>query len=167
MMYQIKINQSEKEFKLSTQEGNILINDLPFHWDIKRIDANSFQIIHNHKTFTAHLVDIDQESKTFKLQLNGKIIELSLKDKMDLLLEEMGIDALDQNQLNDIKAPMPGLIIEVMVKVGDEVKKGDQLLILEAMKMENVIKSPGDGVISAIKANKGDSVEKNQLIIQF
>ena len=167
MMYKIKINQSEKVLKLSTQGGNIFINELPFHWDIKRIDDNSFHIIQNHKTYTAHLVEIDQESKTFKLQLNGKIIDLNLQDKMDLLLEDMGIEALDQNQLNDIKAPMPGLIIEVMVKVGDQVKKGDPLLILEAMKMENVIKSPGDGVISAIKANKGESVEKNHLIIQF
>lgn len=166
-MYQIKFSQSEKEYQLSTKNGDIFIDEAKVDWDIRPIDTESFQIIHNNQTFTAHIVEVDYDSKTFKLQLNGKIIELELKDKMDLLLEKMGISALDQNLVNDIKAPMPGLIIEIMVSAGDEVKKGDPLLILEAMKMENVIKASGDGTISEIKVNKGDSVEKNQLIIQF
>lgn len=166
-MYEIKFSQSEKEYMLSTKDGNIFIDDNKVNWDISKTDEQSFHIIYNNQTFNAHLVEIDYESKTFKLQLNGKIIELELKDKMDLLLEEMGISDLDQNQMNDVKAPMPGLIIDIMVAPGDEVKKGDPLLILEAMKMENVIKAAGDGKIAAIKAGKGDSVEKNQLIIQF
>lgn len=166
-MYQIKLSQSEEEYLLSTKDEHIFINDNKVEWDIKAIDKESFHIIYHNQTFTAHLVEIDYESKLFKLQMNGKIIELELKDKMDLLLEEMGISALDQNLVNDVKAPMPGLIIDIMVTAGDEVKKGDPLLILEAMKMENVIKATGDGTISDIKANKGDSVEKNQMIIQF
>jgi biotin carboxyl carrier protein len=166
-MYEIKFNQSEREYKLSSKEGDIFIDDKKVDWDISRTDNQSFHIIFDNQTFSAHVVEIDYENKNFKLQLNGKIIELELKDKMDLLLEEMGISDLDQNQMNDLKAPMPGLIIDVMVKAGDEVKKGDPLLILEAMKMENVIKAAGDGKITDIKANKGDSVEKNQLLIQF
>jgi len=166
-MYEIKFSQSEKQYKLSTKDGDIFINDTKVDWDINKIENQSFHIIYQNQTFNAHLVEVDYESKSFKLQLNGKIIELELKDKMDLLLEEMGISDLDQNQMNDLKAPMPGLIIDIMVSPGDEVKKGDPLLILEAMKMENVIKAAGDGQISEIKAKKGDSVEKNQLIIQF
>ncbi|WKK81964.1 acetyl-CoA carboxylase biotin carboxyl carrier protein subunit [Marivirga arenosa] len=166
-MYEIKFNQSEKEYKLSTKEGDIFIEDEKVNWDISKTDHQSFHIIYKNKTFTAHVDEIDYDNKTFKLQLNGKVVELELKDKMDLLLEEMGISDMDSNQVNDVKAPMPGLIIDIMVAPGDEVKKGDPLLILEAMKMENVIKAEGDGTISEIKANKGDSVEKNQLIIQF
>jgi biotin carboxyl carrier protein len=166
-MYEIKFSQSEKEYQLSAKDGNIFIDDAKVDWDISKIDNQSFHIIYQNKSFTAHLVELDYDNKTFKIQLNGKIIELELKDKMDLLLEEMGISALDQNKINDVKAPMPGLIVDIMVSPGDEVKKGDPLLILEAMKMENVIKAAGAGTISEIKANKGDSVEKNQLIIQF
>jgi biotin carboxyl carrier protein len=57
--------------------------------------------------------------------------------------------------------------LEVSVEVGQAVVKGDTLLILEAMKMENVIKSPTDGVIKSVSVNKGDTVEKNQLILNF
>jgi biotin carboxyl carrier protein len=83
------------------------------------------------------------------------------------LLEKMGISAANAGKVNNIKAPMPGLIITLKVAVGDTVKAGDQLLILEAMKMENILKSPGDGVVKKIKVKKGDSVEKNQVLIEF
>ena len=62
---------------------------------------------------------------------------------------------------------MPGLILDLKVKPGDEVKKGDIVLILEAMKMENIIKSPGDGLVKSVKVKLKDSVEKNQILIQF
>jgi biotin carboxyl carrier protein len=70
-------------------------------------------------------------------------------------------------KVNSIKAPMPGLIIDLKVKDGDAVKTGDALLILEAMKMENIIKSPGEGIVKTVKVKKGDSVEKNQVLIEF
>ena len=69
--------------------------------------------------------------------------------------------------VNDIKAPMPGLILEVNVKEGDEVKEGDYLLVLEAMKMENALTAPRDAVIKSISVEKGQTVEKNQLLIEM
>jgi len=69
--------------------------------------------------------------------------------------------------LKEIKAPMPGLILDLKVAPGDQVQKGDVLLILEAMKMENSIKSPGDGVVKEVKVSLKQSVEKNQVLIQF
>ena len=86
---------------------------------------------------------------------------------MDVLLEQMGIDMAAANVVNDLKAPMPGLVLEIPVSVGQEIKKGDQLIILEAMKMENVLKAVGDGVVKSIEVGKGDSVEKNQVLIKF
>ena len=62
---------------------------------------------------------------------------------------------------------MPGLIIEIIAKEGQEIKEGDQLFILSAMKMENIILAPGDGVIKEIKAKTNDAVEKGQLIIEM
>jgi biotin carboxyl carrier protein len=79
----------------------------------------------------------------------------------------MGMDKLQGNAMNELKAPMPGMVLKIMVNAGDEVKKGDSLLVLEAMKMENNIKALGDGVVTAIPIKAGDKVEKNQVLIKF
>jgi biotin carboxyl carrier protein len=83
------------------------------------------------------------------------------------LLHSLGLDSLASKKVNDIKAPMPGMVLNILVTEGQEVKKGDGLIVLEAMKMENILKSPTDGVIKKIAITKGVAVEKNQLLIQF
>ena len=77
------------------------------------------------------------------------------------------MDNLAAAKVNEIKAPMPGLVLDIRVAEGDEVKKGDSILVLEAMKMENIIKSPTDGIIKKINVKKGIAVEKNQVLIHF
>jgi biotin carboxyl carrier protein len=86
---------------------------------------------------------------------------------MDLLLAKLGIEHSAESAVKDVKAPMPGLIIDIALEAGQEVKKGDTLLILEAMKMENVIKCPADGIVSKVHIKKGESVEKNQILVEF
>jgi len=66
-----------------------------------------------------------------------------------------------------ITAPMPGTILDIMVKTGDQVKRGDVLLILEAMKMENEIVSPQDGVIASVNTSKGESVNSGDLLVSI
>jgi biotin carboxyl carrier protein len=90
-----------------------------------------------------------------------------VKDKFDELLEQLGMDASSSGKVSEIKAPMPGLVLDVMVAAGDEIKEDQPLLILEAMKMENVIKSPSDNTVKKVSINKGDSVEKNEILIEF
>ena len=77
------------------------------------------------------------------------------------------MDLDDQEVIEGIDAPMPGAILDVSVKEGDEVKKGDKLIVLEAMKMENVIKSPIDATITAVYVQAGDNVEKNFRLLSF
>lgn len=77
------------------------------------------------------------------------------------------MDNLNSNKVLEMKAPMPGMVLKVLVNAGDEVKKGDNLLILEAMKMENILKSTTDGTVSKVLVKQGDKVEKNQILIQF
>jgi len=99
--------------------------------------------------------------------VNKTIYKIELKDKMDILLEKMGIDMSAVAAVNDLKAPMPGLVLDILVEEGQEIHKGDQLIVLEAMKMENVLKAEGDGIIKSIEVNQGTSVEKNQILINF
>jgi len=105
--------------------------------------------------------------KAITLKINGKKVEVELEDKYDILLKSMGFDFSASNKLTELKAPMPGLVIDVMVKPGEIIQKGDGLIVLEAMKMENIIKASGEGVIKDVKIKKGVTVEKNQVMIGF
>ena len=90
-----------------------------------------------------------------------------ITEPMDELLKSMGLENAMVAKISEVKAPMPGLIYQLPVKVGDAVAKGDVLLVLVAMKMENAIKAQGEGVVKAIHVNLNDSVEKNQVLISF
>ena len=86
---------------------------------------------------------------------------------MDQLIESLGFEVGTSKKVNEIKAPMPGLILEINVKEGQDVKEGDPLLILEAMKMENVITSPREGVVKSLHVKQGETVDKDSLLIAF
>jgi len=136
-------------------------------WDLIEIKNNHYHIVHNNQSINVEVVDIDTENKTISLKVNNKVHEATIKTKMDLLLEKLGMNNQSSKKVNVIKAPMPGLVLSVNVKVGDEIEKGDGVLVLEAMKMENLLKSPGAGIIKSIEIKTGDAVEKNQVLIQL
>jgi biotin carboxyl carrier protein len=124
-------------------------------------------VIKNHKSYTVELLKAHPDEKNFFIKVNGKKFKFAVKDKYDELLKSLGMDNLTTTKVANLKAPMPGLVINIDVEVGQTVQKGDALLILEAMKMENVIKSPTDGIIKNILVKKGDAVEKNQVLLNF
>jgi biotin carboxyl carrier protein len=105
--------------------------------------------------------------KTATLKVNGTKYEVKLEDRFDALLKSLGMDNLSKKKVNQVKAPMPGLVVKIAVEEGAEVKQGDALLVLEAMKMENILKSPTDGVVKKIAVKQGMPVEKNQILIEF
>jgi biotin carboxyl carrier protein len=90
-----------------------------------------------------------------------------MRDRFDDLLKELGMDAAASLKVGDLKAPMPGLVVDIPVKEGDTVSKGDTLVILEAMKMENALKAVADATVKKIAVTKGQAVDKNTLLIQL
>ena len=164
-MYKAIVN--DKELEIAFENATTTIDSKEFEWNMVEIGNESFHVLHKDKSYRAEVLAFNRDEKSLTIRVNGNKYNVQVKDKLDLLLERLGMDKLAANQVNDIKAPMPGLVLDVMVKEGDEVKKGDQVMILEAMKMENVLKSPGEGTVKAIKVAKGDSVEKNQVMILF
>ena len=154
-------------YHLDISSKSVILNKKPFDWDLARIGPTTFHIIKDQKSFSAEILETDFDKKTVIVKINQSRYQVSFKTKLDLLLRDMGLQTEGVSKLNHLRAPMPGLILEVMIKSGDKVKKGDSLLILEAMKMENVIKAPGEAIIKEIKVSKGDGVEKNQVLIQF
>ena len=143
------------------------VDGKPINWDIRSVDERKVHLIKGSQSLEAELISIDFESKSLQIRLGYKTATIQLKDRFDLLLEKMGIASTGTGKLKEIKAPMPGLILDLKVKPGDMVKKGDIILVLEAMKMENIIKSPGEGIVKEVKVSLRQSVEKNQVLIQF
>jgi len=109
----------------------------------------------------------DPMTKAYKLIINNTPVELSLRNKLDQLIDELGLKSEKEEDVSQVVAPMPGLVIEVSVSEGDTVEKDQALLILEAMKMENVIKSKGAGTVKKVHITKQDKVDKAQLLIEF
>nr|WP_293843998.1 acetyl-CoA carboxylase biotin carboxyl carrier protein subunit [uncultured Arsenicibacter sp.] len=165
-MYQATVNGGAPQ-QVAFTGGSPVLNDEPFNWNLVRLSDRTFHILHNDRSFTAEVLGVDTAEKKISLKINQHIHEVALKDRFDMLLEQMGMSSAATSKLNDLKAPMPGLIVSVNVQPGDVVTKGDSVLILEAMKMENNIKSPGEGTIKSIRVAKGDRVEKNQVLIEF
>jgi len=165
-MYRASVNDNES-FEVDFSDKQPSLNGESFPWDFVRLNDRMFHILHQNRSYTAELLALDHTEKTVTLKINQTIHHVRLKDRFDLLLEQMGMNAASQAKINSLKAPMPGLILSIQVQPGDVVTKGDNVLILEAMKMENSIKAPGDGTVKAVRINKGDSVEKNQVLIEF
>ena len=164
-MYKATVNESM--FEIALDDDGLIINDTRLHWNLVKISEVSFHILLDNKSYSVEVVSADRQSKSFCFKINGTKYVVDLKDKFDLLLEKMGMNNSAANKVNRITAPMPGMIIDLKVKEGDHVKAGDPLLILEAMKMENVIKASGDSIVKSLKVKKGESVEKNQVLIEF
>ena len=135
--------------------------------DLIEIKKGVFHIIKDSKSYTAEVLKANPEEKNFVIRVNGNKYTVQLKDKYDDLLKELGIDTASAKKVKEMKAPMPGLVVDVRVKEGDEVKKGDALVVLQAMKMENILKSPAEAMIKKIHIKKDDTVEKNQILISF
>lgn len=161
-MYKVSVNGNES----FSVEGNT-INGQAVLTDIIALEERFFHILSDSKSYNIEVVKADKTSKIITLKVNGNLYEVSAKDKFDLLMDQMGFSAGAAGKIRDLKAPMPGLVIEIRVNAGDTVKKGDPIIVLEAMKMENVLKASGEGIVKSIEVQKSQSVEKGQVLIIF
>ncbi|MCE3226923.1 MAG: acetyl-CoA carboxylase biotin carboxyl carrier protein subunit [Bacteroidetes bacterium] len=169
-MYTITVNGNKAfktDIKLNGSSFEGTLNEKQVKGDIIKIDDYQYHLIYNNTSYNLDVVKLNAEEKTLVIKINSVKYNLQLKDKYDELLHTLGLDNLATKKVSDIKAPMPGMVLNVLVGEGTAVKKGDALIILEAMKMENILKSPADGIVKKVIATKGNAVEKNQVLIQF
>ena len=135
--------------------------------DILPISNEKFHLIHNNKSIEVICEQSDFNKKQYSISINGRNYPVNISNQLDILIKEMGFSLGSSKKANDIKAPMPGIILSVEVNEGQEVNEGDTLLILEAMKMENAIAAPKDGRIKAIHVGANESVDKGALMIEM
>ncbi|MEN8786202.1 MAG: biotin/lipoyl-containing protein [Flavobacteriales bacterium] len=165
-MIKATINQNEFDLEVIS-ESEVVLNSENKTLDVISVSSNKKHAIINNVSYSIETVSFDEEKKLATIKVNNKSYQVSLKDKYDLLLKDLGMSNMTTKVIKEIKAPMPGLVVSIQVEKGQEVKAGDSVLILEAMKMENVLKSPIDGVIKTIKTEKSQTVDKNAVLIEF
>ena len=162
-----KVSVNEKEFIVEESPSSKIINGRPFLSDNIEFKKWKFHILRNKRSYAAEIINANYSEKTLIVKINNNEYQLTIKDRYDELLHEMGFDSARSKKGGDIKAPMPGLVLSVMVNPGQQIKTGDTIVVLEAMKMENVLKAQADGVVKKILVIKGDKVEKNQVMVNF
>ena len=134
--------------------------------DLVRTGPSTFSLVRNGRSHRVLLLKEDKETGTLRLRIGAHTYTVQLQDDRTRLMHTLGLDKA-ATKVKEIKAPMPGMVLNIIVKPGDVFKKNDPILVLEAMKMENMIKAPGDATVSAVHAEKGKAVEKGQLLVSF
>ncbi|HET6243751.1 MAG: acetyl-CoA carboxylase biotin carboxyl carrier protein subunit [Bacteroidetes bacterium] len=167
-MLKIKINDKKEHLVEITPSGTSgIINEDNFTLDLLKVKEGNYHILRNNKSYNVEIISADYQEKCFTIKVNGNKYQLAIKNKYDDLLKSMGMQIAGAGKINEIKAPMPGLVLEILVSPGQEVQKGDPVMVLEAMKMENILKSPADGIVKKVNVEQKQAVEKNQVLINF
>lgn len=112
------------------------------------------------------VVTVERDGAATRVWVGGTPIDIEIRTEADLLLERFGLDAGDAAADREVHAPMPGLVLRVLVEPGDTVEAGQGVVVLEAMKMENELSAPAAGTVVAVHARPGDAVGKNDLLVE-
>jgi biotin carboxyl carrier protein len=155
--YLVKVNEFEFSFSSEQIEAVDLIKKSP----------SAFNLLLHHRSVNVKLLESESTAKTQTIEVEGEIFHIEIKEELDQMLEKMGFGLAANKHIKNIKAPMPGLVLQIVVKAGQEVVEGDKILILEAMKMENSIMIPTAAKIKQIMVKEGQAVEKGQVLVEL
>ena len=165
-MYKVNVD-NKFNFNFEKTQGVWQLDGKDVAFDMIEINPRTFHVLKDNKSYNVEIVNHNIAEKTLQIKVNNTLYSLTVKDKYDALLHELGLDKAMSKKVSNIKAPMPGMVLNILVEEGQDIKKGDALIILEAMKMENILKSPADGKVKKVAVKKGVAVEKGQVLIEF
>lgn len=155
----------EQSYDFAFQNGQLLINDTPVAYTFDHVSEGYYTLLLNGRSFPFVVEEMDD--RRVRLSIAGHRVEVHVKDEKALLLERFGLNEDAGAADRRVHAPMPGLVLNVMVQPGQQVRTGDSLLVLEAMKMENELRAATDGVIKTLHVAPGDAVGKNALLLEL
>lgn len=165
-MLQLKVND-KPGYSVENIDGRMFINGNPANLDIQFQPNGLISILYNNKSYTGTVEKIDRKTKELSIKIDGQTYKIEISEAIDQLLSSMGMDLKAMQKVEPVKAPMPGMVLKVLVEPGQQINKGDGLLILEAMKMENVLKATGPATVKSIKAEPRTAVEKGTILIEL
>ena len=154
----------DRTLDVSLEDGQLTVNGEAVEVSFQSIRKGYVSLIVDGKSVPVSVEPADDG--TYGVTIAGRRTQVRVKDERALLMEEFGLED-DGAAGGEVRAPMPGLVLDVLVEVGDAVETDQGLLVLEAMKMENELKAPATGTVAAIHAASGDAVEKNALLIEI
>jgi len=159
MKYVTTINDKQYEIEVDPQ-GNISVNGEPRHVDFLALDGGLYSVITDKRSLQ---VVIEGDSGHYAIEVEGRMFDGHVLDERAMLLNQKR--GTIGGGSGELKSPMPGLIVGVTVEIGQAVFKGQTVVILESMKMQNELKAPVDGVVQTINIQKGQTVDKGALLM--
>ncbi|MEM7657559.1 MAG: biotin/lipoyl-containing protein [Bacteroidota bacterium] len=156
--FQAKVSD-QWEFELSETSAKAL--------DVLPLPEGLFQVLHEGTSYQVSVLERDPLTKQFTLLVNGNQYTVTLADEYDQLVQRLGLSLKKEQKGGNILAPMPGLVLDILVEEGQTVEEGEALIVLEAMKMENVLKAGASGTVAGIPVAKGENVDKSHLLIEI
>ncbi len=164
--YKIQIHDQEFDITVSPEGEDYVISvgGRDRHVSISDISKTRYHLLIDS---LSREVDLRRDDGGWAVFMDGNQYSASVVDyHLAELKKTAGVSHVS-HMSRELRSPMPGLILNLAVKPGDSVKKGDTLLALEAMKMENLIKATGEGIVKRIAVESGSSVEKGETLIEF
>jgi biotin carboxyl carrier protein len=162
MKYITTIGGREFEVEL-IDDDHVIVNGVTYAVDFNSIgDQPVYSMIVDGNSYEAYVYPDDEG---WQVLLHGRLFPITVEDEREKRLRAASGGAVAQRGEFHLKAPMPGLVVAIPVEEGQAVEKGDVLVILESMKMQNELKAPRDGIISRVRVTKGDSVDQRQTLL--
>lgn len=124
-----------------------------------------FHLVKQNRSVHCIISHEENNAKKMTVETEGQTFEVEIRDELDQMLDQLGFSSASTKHIKEIKAPMPGLVLDIAVTEGQEVLEGDRILILEAMKMENSILIHANARIKEVKVKAGQAVEKGQVLV--
>ncbi len=152
---------------LGSDEGKeqFLLDNQPLSWDAVPLPDGSLSLIFGHRSYLAEVMAWHEEDRILDLRISGVPCRVKISDPLDRTLKTLGLNTASTHRVSEIRAPMPGLVVRVMAVQGQALRQGDPVLVLEAMKMENVFKAPADAVVREVRVSEHTAVEKGQVLM--
>jgi biotin carboxyl carrier protein len=162
MKYEVTVGENTYTVEIDEQ-GDVMLNGEPVEVDFGGLGQSGlYSLIVNNESFEGL---VESKEGLWQVLMRGVLYEVQVADERTLLLRDRSATLVPDTGEVAIKAPMPGLVVAIPVKVGDVVEAGDNLIILESMKMQNELKVPRDGVVQEIAVEPGQSVEQNKVLV--
>jgi len=155
--YIVKANEFEFSFTKEEIEAADLVQKSPVE----------FNLLKDHRSVNAKLTGAGRDAKKLTIDVEGESYKIEIREELDQVLDKMGFGLMTNKQIKEIKAPMPGLVLEIAVIEGQEVREGEKIVILAAMKMENSIVIQTHATIKKILVSAGQAVEKGQVLVEL